>query len=276
MNLVISGARGLVGKTIKESARSNFRIIEMNRNEFNIDSMQEVSKKIQGKYAFLHLAWPVSNPDYLNSEANLSFLRQSKDLMAFLGNDNNCDLILGVGTILEHGSVRYVKDNTPTDPESLYAEAKVKLSEFLLQNFPEKSKWIRIGYQISALDPEYKLVPSLLSNKSIHNPVKTPYKILDFIHRFDVGSGILSILKNHLTIEEFYILVSTGRGIPIYELANEFLDEPIRKPKKIEFSQSTDPQILKSIGWSAQYLSVSDVASVIRKENSEIKKNTMK
>jgi dTDP-4-dehydrorhamnose reductase len=270
MNLVISGSGGLIGRTIKESLGSKFKIIEVHRNEFNVNSMEEISKKVIGEYIFLHLAWPVSNPDYLNSERNLTFFQQSRDLMAFLGNDNKCELILGVGTILEHGSIHHVRDDSPTNPQSLYAEAKVELSNFLLQNFPEKSKWIRIGYQISALDPKHKLIPSLLSKTSNYESVKTPYKILDFIHRFDVANGILNILESYSTVEEFCILVSTGRGIPIYELANEFLNEPIKHPVKFEFSQSTDPRILKSTGWSAQYLTSSDLAKVIREEKSHI------
>jgi nucleoside-diphosphate-sugar epimerase len=235
----------------------------------NVENMREISKQIDGGYVFLHLAWPVSKENYLYSKDNIDFLNQSKELMQLLGDDVNCKRIIGVGSILEHGNIQDVTDNSPLNPESTYAESKVNLANFLRLSHGDKSKWIRIGYQISAHDPRRKLVPVLLANSSYPNPLKTPYKFLDLIHRFDVAEAILAFIKNCSAIEGFNALIATGRGIALYEFANEFLEIKIPPSEQFEFYQTTNPQILKTLGWSAGYLTIKELTQIIYRERAD-------
>ena len=267
-NLLISGSKGLVGRTLIPHLYSDFRVHEIDRENLNVKFLKAFSEKAEGKYHFIHLAWPVSSPDYLNSKENTRFLNQSKVLMQFLINDHNCDLIFGIGSILEHGDLENVFDDSPVNPLSLYAQAKCELADFLRDYGIEKSRWLRIGYQVSAFDPPTKLVPTLLVNANSTIPLREPNKELDLIHRYDVASAILHFSKAPNSIAGFSSLITTGRSLPLYKFANEFLQDKIVKSNETNFAQYTHPINLKSMGWMPKYVEVDDLAKVIKLEAS--------
>ena len=270
-NLLISGSTGLVGRTLIPLLQSEFRVHEIARENLNVKFLKAFSEKSEGKYNFLHLAWPVSSPDYLNSKENTRFLNQSKVLMQFLINDRNCDFIFGIGSILEHGALGKVFDDSPVNPLSLYAQTKCELADFLRDNAIEKSRWLRIGYQVSAFDPPTKLVPTLLENTTSTIPLREPNKKLDLIHRHDVASAIFYYCKAPNRITGFSSLITTGRSLPLYKFANEFLNHKLVKSNETNLAQYTYPMSLKSLGWMPKYVEVNDLAMIIKLEaNSKI------
>jgi dTDP-4-dehydrorhamnose reductase len=265
-NLLISGSSGLVGRSLIPLLRSEFRVYEINRENLNVKYLRSLSQEFGERYNFLHLAWPVSNPDYQNSKENTEFLSRSKELMRFLIDDHNCDLIFGIGTILEHGDLETIYDDSPVNPLSLYAQTKCELSEFLRVSAAEKSKWLRIGYQVSAFDPPTKLVPTLLTNATDTNPLSRINKELDLIHRQDVATAILHCVRDSVSIRGFSSLITTGRSVSLFEFANEFLKHKISMPHDIDYIQRTHPMNLSALGWRPKYVEVKDLAKMIKLE----------
>ncbi len=156
-----------------------------------------------------------------------------------------------------------VFDDTPSNPECLYSECKSELQEWVL-NKTQNSTWLRVGYQFSAFDPQHKLFPMLLNEKTPN--LRNPNRKYDFIHVSDVARAIQRVLKVDLPRK---ILISNGRSYSSTEIARALGIRHTISANEDAFEQKTFPIFLKSLPWEPIYSEVSSFRNAL---NSEVNK----
>lgn len=263
MNIFISGLHGILGRNLRHLL-SDHNVVPLDLRNSNLKDIRRLITLHPHPRILLHLAWPVRAIEYQNSLDNLLMLELSKSI--FQECQNEVDLIVGIGTVMEAGESGVVGDTIQPKPNSRYAECKYLLSRFLLDKVSTPSLWLRISYQISAFDPTHKLVPKLLNDKSGMN-IRQPSNSYDFIHVSDSAMAIKTILSNHLFMNtKSEMVIGVGRMIQISELAQAFGVSLSQIANGGFMSLCSDPKKLQSMGWRAFGTSASDLYDLCIKE----------
>jgi nucleoside-diphosphate-sugar epimerase len=265
-NFVITGSGGNLGKCLVPMLGEIGKIIPVHRDDLTPYKFKRLLKEIPQDSYLIHLAWPVSQPDYLSSKENIKILNISKEIMKLSVEYKNLRIV-GIGSILELGAVRDAYDNSKPAPASIYAECKAELAAHLRNLNSENSIWLRVAYQVSGLDPDHKLFPHLLKNCNTTVHIKNLDSKLDFIHRLDVARAIKIIIEADEKITTDSLVVGCGRTITISEILREMnvqsvLEQSNTPPQFL----LTHPQILHKLGWEPKFKDIEKLISIIRQE----------
>jgi nucleoside-diphosphate-sugar epimerase len=271
VNYLLTGATGRLGRQLLPLLQDKGEVFVLQRQDLDPKKVRAFLKKLQGNIYFIHLAWPVAQKNYLQSEDNLEMLRVSSEIFSYVS-----DLplkILCAGTVLEAGDIETVTDSVAPNPQSLYAECKAKLRERLLLNFPASHIWARVSYQVSALDPSHKLIPHLIRNRGNKIHLKNGSRNLDFIHVSDVARAFNHILDKFESFPQEAV-VGVGRTINVRSLGSYFgqIEVETQLSSK-EFNSVTAPHALYRTGWKPTYSSETELVRVLLQEYEGSKKN---
>jgi len=260
-NYVFTGASGRLGTQLHSKFPENAEVILLSKQELEPKNVRSVVKKLGKPTYFIHLAWPVRNKDYLDSDENLKMLKLSSEIFS-----NLSDLpikIISAGTIFEAGEVKKIEDFVNPNPQNLYAESKVKLHKHLIEILPDSHLWARIGYQVSAYDPPHRLVPFLLESQGGIINLRNGKNNLDLIHVSDVAEAFLQIIKCYDLLPR-EIVVGAGRAINIESFASCFgsvLETGDLSESTV--TSITAPNSLFKLGWKPKYHSQEELHKAI-------------
>jgi nucleoside-diphosphate-sugar epimerase len=229
-------------------------------------SFKKKIESVPDQTLLIHLAWPVATANYLDNVENIKMLQKSINLFNIAIETKDLRII-GAGSVLELGNVNHAYDESLPSPQNCYAESKAKLWSHLTEISKSKSKWIRIGYQVSGVDPQHKLFPALISNKNSEFHLTGINSQIDFIHREDVAEAFLTVIKNFEIFDVQSPVVGCGRTIEIAEIAQK-LSVKVKKssvdsPGKYLL---THPESLKKFNWKPQYDTLEKLLAIISKE----------
>ena len=267
-SFIVTGATGRLGSHLIPHLQTRGEVIKVGRNDLEPTVLRSLARKLGPNTFFIHLAWPVSKEDYLNNQDNYRILKLSTEILL-----NLSDLpvnIIAAGSILEAGNVAVIGDRIVPNPESLYAESKVKLQEFLTSNLSNSNLWARISYQISSHDPKHKLTPFLIENRKNDFTLSKGNDSLDFIHVSDVATAFAHTIDN-FTQREDQIVVGVGRGIKVIDFARRFNPEnEINTLERKANSSITMPVALTNSGWAPKFISAEDLYTAVILEKTEM------
>jgi nucleoside-diphosphate-sugar epimerase len=162
----------------------------------------------------------VDGIDYRNSRENQEFLAVSKKFLANYADSFN--KVLVPGSIFEMPKYKSeLHDDTNTEPRCRYSESKVMLHDWMMQNRINYS-WPIIPYVVSAKDPEFKLIPTILGaakKPELAVPLKSPKLERNFIHVRECASIIVACLNKDVVGR---YLIGSETDITSAELVEEF------------------------------------------------------
>jgi len=261
--VLLSGGGGNLGRSLKKYASEKVHIIDVSFWEWNNSKIEsQIMSSMdneKSKLKFIHTAWPVSEMNYLNSKSNKEFLLKSKENIQWLVGSFDIE-ICGIGSVLEAGSVNDIHDDTPADPESYYAESKAELNLWLNQITHGNYKWLRISNQFSRFDPQFKLIPQLLSGGPTF--LCEPNFRRDYIHVSDSAKAVLTLTESQTLGVS---LISTGESISPLEIA-ESLGVSVEYDSEVKSNtQNTFPDNLFKLGWTPNV----DLSSIKNNLNEE-------
>ncbi len=263
---LVTGANGRLGTSLIPKLNKIGHVIKIHRNEMDTTSFKKKIESVPDQTLLIHLAWPVATANYLDNVENIKMLQKSINLFNIAIETKDLRII-GAGSVLELGNVNHAYDESLPSPQNCYAESKAKLWSHLTEISKSKSKWIRIGYQVSGVDPQHKLFPALISNKNSEFHLTGINSQIDFIHREDVAEAFLTVIKNFEIFDVQSPVVGCGRTIEIAEIAQK-LSVKVKKssvdsPGKYLL---THPESLKKFNWKPQYDTLEKLLAIISKE----------
>ena len=154
--------------------------------------------------ACIHLAWYAEPGKYLYSNQNIALLKQSLDFMQVLI-EAQCQSVVMVGTVAEYDTdVGYLKETSPTKPETIYAVSKLSLSwmaERMALDAGINFAWTRMFYLYGPEEDERRLVPSLINSLRRGERFKTTKgeQVRDYIHVTDAARALWHLVKGEST-----------------------------------------------------------------------------
>lgn len=217
----ISGSNGRIGSTICGLLRMQGHEIEpITRAHLHLKSDLGFKQNVKENRILLHLAWPVDGIDYRNSLENQEFLEVSKRFLARYA--DSFDKVLVSGSIFEMPKDKNeLHDDTSVEPRCRYSESKVMLHDWIMQNRINYS-WPIIPYVVSAKDPEFKLIPTILravKKPELTMPLKYPKIERNFIHVRECASIIVACLNKDVVGR---YLIGSETDITPADLVEEF------------------------------------------------------
>ena len=217
----ISGSNGRIGSTICGLLRMQGHEIEpVTRAHLHLESDLGFKQNVKENRILLHLAWPVNGIDYRNSLENQEFLKVSKNFFAKYA--DSFDKVLIPGSILEMPKYKNeLHDDTSAEPRCRYSESKVMLHDWVMQNRINYS-WPIIPYVVSAKDPEFKLIPTILravKKPELPVPLKSPKIERNFIHVRECASIIVACVNKDVVGR---YLIGSETDITSADLVEEF------------------------------------------------------
>lgn len=285
MRVFVTGASGFIGSHVTRAlireGHTVLALISRDNPKWRLQDVQDKFEILQGRLdatdilhegiqkfqpdACIHLAWYAEPGKYLHSEKNIASLFESISLFKIL-KSAECQKIVMAGTCAEYDSdYGYLYEETPTNPATLYAAAK--LSCYLLCQQMARSSdinfaWGRIFFPYGPQENQGRLIPgsicSLLQNKRFH--ASSGEQLRDFIFIEDVADAFCQLLG---TDSEGIFNISSGIPLTVRFLL-ESIENMIGTRDLIEYNsvqqRSWDPPFicgangkLKTLGWQTRY-----------------------
>jgi nucleoside-diphosphate-sugar epimerase len=228
--------------------------------------------------ACVHLAWYVEPGKYLDSLLNTSTLAASLRLMETLAGVG-CAHFVGAGTCFEYlWNSGWLHEDGPTDPQTLYAAAKLSLcltGKQLARQLGMKFAWGRIFYLYGPTEDERRAVPALykalLAGKEF--AATTGMQVRDYLHVEDVAAGFCTLVTKGA--EGIY---NIGSGVPVtmrrlMQTAGEIVGRAdlIRfgaypdRPQDPPFI-CADARKLRALGWTPRYTLEEGLAAMLEQD----------
>jgi len=169
----------------------------------------------------IHSAWYVEPGKYLFADENAACLEGSLRLKeAFMS--SKAEHFVGIGTCFEYDtSAGYLSIQTPLQPETPYAKAKVDLFKALSQ-IPLKTNktyaWCRLFYLYGENENPKRLVPYLHQQLQQRKraALTSGLQIRDFMDVRDAGQKIAKVALEH---KQGPFNICSGKAITVRELA---------------------------------------------------------
>lgn len=245
--ILITGATGFVGRqVVKLLSEQDVRLILVVRpnKQQDFEDQKNVEKLLVSEDLFsesltwwaeackevdvvLHLAWYAEPGKYLQAVENMTCLTGTLTLAqgATLA---GVERFVGVGTCFEYDLTKGVLDvNTPLNPKSLYAAAKVASYYQLEQWFKLQQvefAWCRLFYMYGEGEDERRLVPYIRAQLEAQKPVllSEGKQIRDFM---DIKQVALKLVQVTLGSMQGAFNICTGEPITVRQLAKRIAEE---------------------------------------------------
>jgi nucleoside-diphosphate-sugar epimerase len=213
----------------------------------------------------IHLAWYVEPAKYLNARQNIAWMMNSLELLTLLI-EIGCQHVVMTGTCAEYDTdIGYLKETSPTKPNTLYAAAKLSLSilgEQMVQGTGTQLAWARLFYLYGNKEDDRRIVPALIKSLLRAEPfaASTGEQIRDYLHVEDVASALWFIAVNRLS---GLFNVSSGSPVSMHTLM-ETIGDILGKKDLIRFGNLPQRQWeplficgdntkLRQLGWQPKY-----------------------
>jgi nucleoside-diphosphate-sugar epimerase len=225
-----------------------------------LDALREFAPEV-----CIHCAWYAEPGKYLTSPLNTAYVTDSLKLIEVL-HESGCSHVVMVGTCAEYdASVGYFEEDSPTQPETLYAACKLAtalMGPFVASQYGLAFTWARLFYQYGPYEDERRMVPALIKAMLRGDEFSaTPgEQIRDYLHVEDVAAGLCT-----LAIQRTSGIYNIASGIPlsIHDLMSTIQElcgrkdlikfgarlYPAWEPMSIYGSNSK----LRTLGWSPSY-----------------------
>ncbi len=203
----------------------------------------------------LHAAWNAVPGQFWSSPDNIGWLRSTLELADAFGRSGGKRFV-GVGSCAEYqwNLERYDPLSSPTNPNSLYGEAKVAACHGLFaaaraQGF--SAAWGRVFFPYGPGERAEKLIPSVLRALTAGETVATSHgrQVRDFLHVADAAELFAALLFSDQAQGPFNI--GSGEGHSLREVLGEMerqLRELGQMKGQIEFGarapQKGEPAVL--------------------------------
>lgn len=212
--------------------------------------------------ACIHLAWFAEPGQYLQSLENLSALSSTLTLLQELA-DVGCTRIAMAGTCAEYDSSRgWLREDSPTDPQTLYAATKLSAALITQELARIKSlqlAWGRVFYPYGPGEDERRAVPAAIRSLLAGIPFDTTLgaQVRDYMHVGDVASAFVALVDAPASG-----VYNISAGVPVtMRQVMELIGEIIGCVRLIRFGATAyrkwDPMFicgdnsrLKSLGWT--------------------------
>lgn len=218
-SIVLTGASGFIGSSLKNTLSKNYRIIELSTNNLhNLTNDKIYFEKIKTElsnlsiHAIIHLAAYVHKRNFFPNDRTKSFIYFSNvevtRKLAELSQDLNNKKFIFASTVGIYGPGSIDPDITystysPTFPHNLYSASKLS-AEFALQsvfsNNPECLIILRISSVLSKSSPGPLKYIRFFANNSIPFPVfsieNDPIPLRNFVVIEDLNRYIIQCLTN--------------------------------------------------------------------------------
>jgi nucleoside-diphosphate-sugar epimerase len=249
--ILLTGATGFVGRQVLDALQKkdvelvlvvrsgSEKKIQSNKSISQIifsddifsESIQWWEKAFQNIDIVIHMAWFVEPGKYLHSEHNIDCYKGSVKIAK--GSINSkVKRFISIGTCFEYElSSSALTINSPLNPLTPYAQAKVKLYKKLSSLLPENNiefAWCRLFYLYGEYEDQRRFVPYLRSQLKIGKIAKlsSGKQIRDFMDVSEAGHAIADVALSKI---KGAINVCSEKPISIRELAENIADEYGRK-----------------------------------------------
>ena len=242
--VLVTGATGLIGQyAVPQLISAGHEVIGVSRSgkgpggfPLDLHDTEAVSsflKSSRPEY-LLHLAWDVS-AGYLTSPNNLDWVISSLSLLknfALYGGKR----AVFAGTCFEY-DLNYgclSEDITPLKPASLYATAKVSLSQIASAWAKANGLsfgWGRVFFLYGRGEKPERIVPYIISSlkKGEKPALKFPHILRDYMHASDMAGGLNALMFSGI---DGAVNIASGSAVPLCEIvekAAEILGCPVPK-----------------------------------------------
>lgn len=239
--VLVTGASGFVGRAVVEELVSRgYEVHGISRSEqvdlgpgvdlhvLDLADRDAVSRLLK-TYRFeslVHLAWYVGKGCH-SSDENLAWVQITLDLLIAF-REQGGKVFLGAGTISEYEyEYGYLSEAlTPTNPETLYGEAKssvFKIAGAYCAKHGIAFKWPRIFNLYGPGERAARLMPSVI-NACLDGAevlVSDCLKFQDYLYVKDTASGILDVLEGDV---EGAVNISSGKPIQLREIVRSIAE----------------------------------------------------
>ena len=241
-----------------ETVQSQAHIVQGRIGE--IDKLRPFLETFQPEICF-HLAWYAKPGEYLYSPLNLNSLTESIALLQLLI-EVKCRRIIMVGTCAEYDtSFGYLREDTPTRPETIYAASKLSMSivgQQIARDAGIDFVWARLFYLYGEMEDDRRMIPALIKSLLRKQRFKaTPgEQVRDYLHVNDVAAGLWHLAKsdvtgifnicsgNPITVRQVMELIGTYTGAGEYIVFGAL---PYRNWEPMFICGSNDK--LRTTGW---------------------------
>jgi UDP-glucuronate decarboxylase len=206
----------------------------------------------------IHLAWYVEPGKYLDSPVNDQWVTASLRLARTV----RCGRFIAAGTCFEYASSEeLLRESSPTDPRTRYAQSKLQLFH-ALQSLDREIAWLRFFYQYGPHEDARRLVPVVINRLLRGEEAKLVPgdRRRDYLHIEDVGSAVAMVALSQLTSA---VNIGSGVATTVREIGlkiGELLGRPeLVKLGALPYSPTepmhvvADSTKLRSTGWRPRY-----------------------
>ena len=240
------------------------RITWHNADLRNSEEAQSLVGRIRPTH-LLHGAWIATPGRYSNDAENIEWLQAGLALLRAFGEAGGRRFV-GIGTCFEYdwNWTRFVEDETPSRPNTLYGKAKAAMAasaEAFAARFGFLAAWGRVFLPYGPGDSDKRLIPSVIQALRRGQPVELTHgqQERDFIFATDIADLFWRLLVG---AETGYFNVGTGRGTSVRS-AVEFVGDRLGQRELLRFGAratvNSEParlvadmsKVNKTLGWTA-------------------------
>lgn len=213
MNLLVTGASGFIGSACARQARSRGHQVVALEGRLSDCRWPNVQPE-----ACLHAAWITTPGLYLESPENERLVRESESFLQQCAR-RGTQTFFALGTCIEYkmGPDPLSEENTPLQPETLYARSKVELHR-RLRDAGLPVGWGRVFYPYGPGEHPDRLCSSLARKLSRGEKLvlKTPHSCKDYIYIDDLAEAIVLALEQGVQGD---LNLGTGQGHSVGQVA---------------------------------------------------------
>ena len=256
--VLVTGATGLIGQyAVPQLINAGHEVLAVSRSgkgpggvPLDLHDEEKVNAFMEAEHPeyLLHLAWDVS-AGYLSNPNNLDWVIASLRLLKNFALNGGKRAVF-VGTCFEYDlNYGYLsEDVTPLRPDSLYATAKVSLSQFASEWAKDNGLsfgWGRVFFLYGRNEKPERIVPYIVNClKNGEKPaLKYPHILRDYMHASDMAGGLIALMFSDF---DGAVNIASGTAVPLCKIAEkaaEIIGCPVPK-YDVKASDNIAPLIL--------------------------------
>ncbi len=227
--LLLTGARGFVGRRVLEHAAARFDVHAVSSahavtsgmatwHQADLLDQRAVESLVHAVRPshVLHLAWYTEHGLYWNAPQNLAWTAATLTLIEAFSRAGGSRFV-GVGTCAEYAADAgtAIEGITPERPWTLYGECKLALAR-ILADFSARqhfgSAWARLFYLFGPGESPQRFVPSLVRSLARNEDAvcRHPALVRDYLYVDDAAAALVALVASETTGT-----VNIGSGAPV-------------------------------------------------------------